>query len=64
MTLAHGTDRLESSRLVLRRITPSDLPFFARIHALPGGRAVSLARGPTALAGTVGRMAAVHTREL
>ncbi len=35
MTLAHGTDRLESARLLLRRITPDDLPFFARIHARP-----------------------------
>jgi [ribosomal protein S5]-alanine N-acetyltransferase len=35
MTLAHGTDRLESDRLVLRRIVPDDLPFFTRIHALP-----------------------------
>src|SRR5439155_1015180 len=35
MTLAHGTDRLESARLVLRRIAPEDLPFFTRIHALP-----------------------------
>ncbi len=35
MTLAHGTDRLESARLVLRRIGPGDLPFFTRIHALP-----------------------------
>ncbi len=35
MTLAHGTDRLESARLVLRRIAPDDLPFFSRIHALP-----------------------------
>ena len=35
MTLPHGTDRLESARLVLRRIAPDDLPFFARIHALP-----------------------------
>jgi len=35
MTLAHGTVRLESDRLVLRRITADDLPFFARIHALP-----------------------------
>src|SRR5436309_10161310 len=34
MTVAHGTDRLESARLVLRRITPDDLPFFTRIHAL------------------------------
>src|SRR5258705_7639679 len=35
MTLAHGTDRLESARLVLRRIAPADLPFFTHIHALP-----------------------------
>jgi RimJ/RimL family protein N-acetyltransferase len=34
MTLAHGTDRLKSARLVLRRIAPDDLPFFTRIHAL------------------------------
>jgi RimJ/RimL family protein N-acetyltransferase len=32
MTLARGTDRLESVRLVLRR---ADLPFFTRLHALP-----------------------------
>ena len=35
MTLAHGTDRLESERLVLRRITPDDLPFYTRLHADP-----------------------------
>jgi ribosomal-protein-alanine N-acetyltransferase len=35
MTLARGTEQLESPRLVLRRIAPDDLPFFARIHALP-----------------------------
>ena len=35
MTLAHGTDRLETARLVLRRIVPDDLAFFTRIHALP-----------------------------
>lgn len=35
MTLMHGTDRTESTRLVLRRIIPEDLPFFARIHASP-----------------------------
>lgn len=35
MTLAHGTGRLGSARLVLRRIAPDDLPFFTRIHALP-----------------------------
>ncbi|HEY3912094.1 MAG TPA: GNAT family N-acetyltransferase [Stellaceae bacterium] len=35
MTLARGTDGLESARLVLRRIAPDDLPFFTRLHALP-----------------------------
>jgi ribosomal-protein-alanine N-acetyltransferase len=35
MTLAHGMDRLESARLVLRRIAQEDLPFFTRLHALP-----------------------------
>ena len=35
MTLVHGTGQLESARLVLRRITQDDLPFFTRIHALP-----------------------------
>jgi ribosomal-protein-alanine N-acetyltransferase len=35
MTLAHATDRIESSRLLLRRIAPTDLPFFTRIHAVP-----------------------------
>jgi RimJ/RimL family protein N-acetyltransferase len=35
MTLVHGTDRLESARLLLRRIAPDDLPFFTSIHALP-----------------------------
>jgi len=35
MTLAPGTDRIESDRLVLRRITPDDGNFFARIHAMP-----------------------------
>ena len=35
MTLAHSTDRLESARLVLRRVGPDDLPFFTRILALP-----------------------------
>ncbi|HKR36354.1 MAG TPA: GNAT family N-acetyltransferase, partial [Steroidobacteraceae bacterium] len=34
MTLARGTDRIESPRLVLRRIAPGDLPFFTRIHAI------------------------------
>ena len=35
MTLARGSDRLESARLVLRRIRLDDLPFFARLHAIP-----------------------------
>jgi len=35
MTLAYGTDRLETERLVLRRIAHEDLPFFTRLHALP-----------------------------
>ncbi len=35
MSLARGTERLESDRLVLRRVAPDDLPFFTRIHALP-----------------------------
>ncbi len=35
MTLMHGTDRLESTRLVLRRIAPNDLACFVRIHANP-----------------------------
>ena len=35
MTLARGTDRIESARLVLRRVTQDDLPFFIRLHALP-----------------------------
>jgi RimJ/RimL family protein N-acetyltransferase len=35
MTLASGTERIESDRLVLRRITRDDHDFFARIHAMP-----------------------------
>jgi RimJ/RimL family protein N-acetyltransferase len=35
VTLARGTERIESARLVLRRVVPDDLPFFTRIHALP-----------------------------
>jgi len=35
MTLAHGTERLESARLVLRRVVPGDLPFYTRLHANP-----------------------------
>lgn len=35
MTLARGTDRLESPRLVLRRIDPGDFAFFIQLHADP-----------------------------
>lgn len=35
MTLTPGTDRIESERLVLRRITGDDYDFFARLHAMP-----------------------------
>lgn len=35
MTLAPDADRIESQRLVLRRITRDDYGFFARIHAMP-----------------------------
>jgi ribosomal-protein-alanine N-acetyltransferase len=34
MTLARTTEQIESARLVLRRIAPSDLPFFTRIHSV------------------------------
>jgi RimJ/RimL family protein N-acetyltransferase len=63
MTLPHGTDRLESSRLVLRRIRPDDLPFYMRIHALPEvarylwpeGRPRSPEQTKTWLEGTIAR---------
>jgi RimJ/RimL family protein N-acetyltransferase len=35
MTLAHGTERLETARLVLRRVMPDDLAFYTHIHSLP-----------------------------
>lgn len=35
MTLAAGSDRIESERLLLRRITRDDYDFFARLHATP-----------------------------
>jgi [ribosomal protein S5]-alanine N-acetyltransferase len=35
VTLAHGTERIESERLIFRRIEPADFAFFARIHADP-----------------------------
>jgi len=35
MTLARGTERLETERLVLRRVALGDLSFFVRIHGMP-----------------------------
>src|SRR5205809_7660582 len=35
MTLVPGTDRIDSERLLLRRITRDDYDFFARLHAMP-----------------------------
>jgi [ribosomal protein S5]-alanine N-acetyltransferase len=35
MTLARGTDQIESERLFLRRIDPSDFEFFVQLHADP-----------------------------
>jgi RimJ/RimL family protein N-acetyltransferase len=35
VTLAHGTDRIESARLVLRRISQDDFDFFIHLNADP-----------------------------
>jgi RimJ/RimL family protein N-acetyltransferase len=35
VTLARDTDRIESERLIFRRIEQADFEFFARIHADP-----------------------------
>ena len=35
MALARGTERLETERLVLRRVAPGDPPFYVRIHGMP-----------------------------
>ena len=35
MTLSHGTDRIESERLTLRRIDQNDFEFFVHLHADP-----------------------------
>ena len=35
MTLAFGTERLETARLVLRRVALQDLPFYVRLHGMP-----------------------------
>lgn len=34
MTLARGTERLETERLVLRRVSLDDLPFYVRLHGM------------------------------
>ena len=64
MTLAHGTDRLESARLVLRRVTPDYLPFFARLHALPEVARHRYPRGEPQSPREDGGLAAVHAGEL
>jgi RimJ/RimL family protein N-acetyltransferase len=43
MTLERGVDRIDSERLILRRINEDDLEFFARLHADPD---VALYLGP------------------
>src|SRR5689334_5749805 len=35
MTLSRGTDRIESERLLLRRIDQDDFDFFVHLHADP-----------------------------
>src|SRR5258708_16644514 len=45
MTLAHGTDRLESARLVLRRGAPGEPPFFPRLPPPPPNAQRLLPRG-------------------
>jgi ribosomal-protein-alanine N-acetyltransferase len=35
MTLARGTERLETERLVLRRVSLADLAFYVRLHGMP-----------------------------
>jgi hypothetical protein len=64
LTLARGTDRLESARLVLRRIAPGDLPFFTRIHALPEVAQHLYLERPAALARGDRGVAAEHAHEL
>jgi len=64
MTLAHGTDRLEAARLVLRRIVPDDLPFFTHLHARPEVEQGLYPEGRPRLARTGGRMVGRHSRGL
>ena len=35
MALSHGTERIESERLILRRIDQNDFEFFVHLHADP-----------------------------
>jgi len=64
LTLAHGTDRLESDRLVLRRVTPDDLPFYTRLHALPKVAEHLYPEGRPRLARRDESMDGVHAYEL
>jgi hypothetical protein len=64
MTLTHATDRLESDRLVLRRVVPDDLPFYTRLPRTPEGRGASVSRRPAALARRDESMDGLHAREL
>ena len=49
MTLAPGTESIESERLILRRIELADFEFFSRIHADPDvARYIGLGRPSTA----------------
>ena len=41
MTLARGTERLETERLMLRQVSLADLPFYVRLHGM-----AEVARGP------------------
>lgn len=67
MTLAHGTERLETERLLLRRVTPEDLPFYVRLHAMPAvaqglwaeGRPQTAAQTEAWLRGTLASYAAL-----
>jgi hypothetical protein len=55
MTLMHNMDRLESTRLVLRRIALDDLSFFVRIHSIPEVRLGHAALSQTAVRVRSGR---------
>ena len=64
MTLKQGTDRLESDRLVLRRVVPDDLPFYTHLHALPEVAEHLYPRRPAALARRDESMDGVRSRAM